>query len=334
MKNFIVAFLLGAAAGAAVAWFARAPAPASEPAGHPEEKEVEVSRGTNGSVTLHLKKSALDAMGIKTGHLAQTNLAPEIKAYGKVVDPSALAALLAERESARAAFEASKSELDRLEALFQQDRNVSVRAVQAARSGTTRDEMLLRSTEDRLKVIWGRTIAGQTNLNELADRLVKQEQALIRIDLPLGTTPSNAVIREARILSAAAPERPARGTFLGSAGSGDPLSLGRSLFFLAQNQSADFVPGMAVTAYCLTANEGGRAGYLIPRAALLRAQGENWIYCQEGDLVFHRQVVDLRFPVEEGWLAAVEPGIDGEVVLSGAQQLYSAEISESLGGEE
>src|SRR5437870_3862936 len=72
VRNFIAAFLLGAAAGAAVAWFARAPAPASEAAGHPEEKEVEVSRATNGSVTLHLKKSALDAMGIKTGHLTRT----------------------------------------------------------------------------------------------------------------------------------------------------------------------------------------------------------------------------------------------------------------------
>ena len=336
MRHPLTAFLAGLLAGALGFWLvSRHPAheTAGEMAKEEEEKTIQVEHETNGDLVLHVKKAAREVMDLRTAPVTQTNLLPEIKAYGRVLDPARLAALLAERESARASHEATRKEWERLKTLFRGEQNVSARAVEAAEAAARRDEALAASVEDRLKLEYGQMIAGQTNLSQLAQTLIRQEVVLVRVDFPLGTSVSNTIPKTARLAPAGHEDLLLPGHFAGSAGNVDPLLQSRGALFLAENKEGLLLPGMAVTAYC---SSGGEPvdGVLLRGSSIIRAQGKTWVYVQTGEQEFVRKEISLQFPSQGGWFASGAGPLAGPVVIQGAQQLFSAEMGATVGSEE
>jgi hypothetical protein len=96
-------------------------------------------------------------------------------------------------------------------------------------------------------------------------------------------------------------------------------------------------PGMALTAW-LEVPEKPRAGFTLPRSAILRHDGRAWVYVQAEEEEFVRKPVTLDTPLEgdRGWFVAAEGGgITGEdqIVVTGAQTLLSEELKAQGGAE-
>src|ERR1017187_3673538 len=114
MKQAILLIVVGAAvAGALIFAFVKM---SRERAAESErEKPVaaksKVSRGPNGEVVVTIDEEAQRRSALKVAPLAATRLEPEVKGYGRVLDPAPLSSLAAELASANATAEASQKEL-------------------------------------------------------------------------------------------------------------------------------------------------------------------------------------------------------------------------------
>ena len=91
-------------------------------------------------------------------------------------------------------------------------------------------------------------------------------------------------------------------------------------------------PGTVVVAW-LTIPGEKQSGVIVPREALLRHEGETFVYLQVGDYVFHREAVSLDRPTGDGWFVSKDLKPEDRVVVVGSQQLLSEELKGQGGGE-
>ncbi len=296
-----------------------------------ETKKVErVQHGTNGEVIITLEPAIQKLMGLETAQLAASQLKPEVKAYGRVLDVATLAAATAELASARAAAEASQAELKRLTTLAAQN-NASERALETARAAAAHDETQFEATRLRLLTAWGNTIAGRKDLPAFVQLLSSLATALVELELPAGQAlegePSGA-----RLLTLSDESNPVPAQYLGPAAFVDPQMQARGFLFLVESNQNRLAPGAAVTGFITLPGEP-QSGVLLPRSAVVRSNGATWVYRQTGEQTFERAEVSLGPPLAEGWFISTgfKPG--EKLVTVGAQQLLSEELK-GQGGEE
>jgi hypothetical protein len=109
----------------------------------------------------------------------------------------------------------------------------------------------------------------------------------------------------------------------------DPQTLSHGFILLLKGQA---LPASAPVVAWLSLPGGPEKGVLVPRAAIVRHDGEAFIYVQAGDETFARKQIELQRPMEKGWFSdAVMPGT--KIVIVGAQQLLSEELKGEGGGE-
>jgi hypothetical protein len=291
-----------------------------------EKKPERVHHGPNGELLVTLDTTNLSAMGLQTQALEKMELAPELKAYGRVLDISGLALLTAELTTSRAAAEASQGELARLKTLSAQN-NASARSLQAAAAAAVKDQAQVDSARLRLLAGWGSAIAGKQDLPAFVQSLGALESALVEVDLPAGQ-PLKSAPTMARLFTAVEPEKPVPATILGPAPMVDPLMQGRGFLLLVSPNPARLTPGGAVTALLSLEGEPQR-GVLVPRSAVVRHQGETFVYLETTPGTFQKVGVEVGRSVEAGWFAGgnVKPG--DRIVTVGAQQLLSQELNTS-----
>ncbi len=281
-----------------------------------------VHTGANGETILTLDEASQKLLALRVETVVPAKLNPELKGYGRVLDPAPLAALAAELASAQTAFTASQEEFERLKELHEQQ-NAAERTVQAEQATARRDQIEVESVRARLELGWGRAIAEQTNLSAFVQSLVSLESGLARIDLPAGEVvkgrPSGARIVASNSGSKAMPAE-----LLGPAPNVDPLFQGQGFFFLVKENSARLVPGAAVEGYVRFPGETLN-GFNIPDSAVVRFAGQGWIYLQTGQETFARRKISLERPLEKGWFVAEGMAAPARVVVSGAQSLLSEE---------
>ena len=135
-----------------------------EPKKEEHKEEPRVQHGTNGETFLKLDKEAQEHAGLKVATLEAIELSPEVKGYGRVLDPAPLATLLVEGASARASLDASTKEYERLKTLFAQDQNVSARSLETAEVALKRDQILVEAANTRLALSLGKAVAHQKDL--------------------------------------------------------------------------------------------------------------------------------------------------------------------------
>jgi hypothetical protein len=329
MKKVSLGIIIGLLAGAAGAWLFLHPHKEGESEEKKEELKAEshVVHGTNGETLLQLDKEAQERAGLRVVPLEAGELQPEIKTLGRVLDPAPLATAVTEIAAAGAQFDAAGRELQRLKILHSQNQNVSTRAVEAAEAAAQRDRIAAEAAQLRLLSTWGKSIAEERNLNTIVHQLASQEAALVRVDVPPLQTMSGEP-KAARIRSLSAGNLlPAE--FVGPAASVDAQTLGRGFLFLVRTNN---LAANAVLDAWLSVGGEAEKGAIVPRDAIVRHEGEAFVYVQNGGDRFVREKVELEHPVEKGWFVdGLKPGT--RIVIAGAQQLLSEELKGEGGGE-
>jgi hypothetical protein len=296
-----------------------APTPAPEQAkpGEKEPGEPHVARDAEGRPVITLSAELQKKMAIQVQKLAVTQVSPEIKGYGRVLDPASLISLVTDLAAARATYSASSNELARLKTLIGQG-NSSERALQTAQAAAVRDQLAVQSAQDRLTLTWGKALATQTNLTGLVQSLTALTAALVRVDLPIGEAKPGSP-NTARLVTLF--NQSLEAVLLGPTTSMDPQMQGQGFLCLAS--SGRLVPGEAVTGY-LQFPGPPLTGVIIPREAVVRAEGAGWIYVPKTG-GFTRIEIPLDHPTPSGWFLPEGTLSSDSVVTVGAQQLLSLE---------
>jgi multidrug efflux system membrane fusion protein len=323
MKSICLPFLTFVLVAAIAAGCSRHEQSPQEGGEKTTEATPAAKRGTNGNAVVTLDTATQKLMGLQTAPLASAQLSPELKGYGRVLDVSPLASLVADMAVNHSAAEASQAELQRLKTLAAQN-NASERALQAAAATAVHDQAQVESTRLRLVADWGGAIAGREDLPAFVESLGKLETALIRIDLPAGQA-MNEMPAAARLVPLDAGGQPVEAKFLGPASTVDPQFQGRGLLFLVSPNSAHLAPGAAVTAFLPMPGEP-EAGVTVPREAIVRFSGATWVYVQTGEQTFERREAALEIPQDNGWFVREGLKSDDKVVTAGAQQILSEEL--------
>jgi len=322
----LVIILIAAAIGAGVYWKTHHTAEAKPAEEKPPPEESHVSHDDMGRVVVKMDDEIQGNIGLLVEKPTASQLSPELKGYGKVMDPAPLAALLTELASAQAAYAASSRELERVKTLAGQG-NASDRALKAVESTAVHDQIATQAVRDRLVLAWGKEVADREDLFALVQSLAAREVAVVRIDLPASETmasPPGSV----RIFNL--PGKSVEGEFLGMAANVDPQTLGRGFLFLVKSSTLRLVPGEAVTGFMKIPGTPIE-GVIVPSQAVIRTEGAGWVYIlKEGGDEFTRTGVALDHPVENGWFIAAGVTSNDYVVVSGAQALLSEESKASL----
>ncbi len=309
-----------------------------------EERERPVKAPTRvatekGESVITLDQATQKKSGIAAAPLKAVSRQEELRAYGMVMDLQPLvdlrnsfATARAQVDKARASLEASRKEYERLKPLHD-NQNVSAKVFQAAEATWRSDEASARAAQTAVSVLegtilqrWGVVLARWLfDGSKEFDRLMQRQDVLLQITLPPGSRLPSAP-RDARVQT---PEgKLASASFVSPSPSTDPRIQGMSLFYLAQAQATDLLPGMNVLAYLPSGPQS--QGVIVPAAAVVWWQGKAWIYAQRDSDHFVRQEISTETPVEDGWLVTKDFSANDSVVVSGAQLLLSEELRSQI----
>jgi len=329
VKRTILLIIIGAALGGSGVWLAKrgeTAKPAAEKPAAEEEAKTTITHDANGNVVIGMSDEMQGDAGIVVENPAPAQFSPEMKGFGRVLDPAPLAALMTELASDVAAAAASGNELARLKTLANQG-NASTRALQTAEAAALRDQLAIQSAKDRLALSSGRAVAEQQNLTAFIQSLTAQEAALVRIDLPAGETlPSPPTGARVVTLSGNSTEA----EYLGAAPGVDAQTQGRGFLFLIKPNALQLLPGQGVTGYLKQPGEP-LTGVIIPRDAVVRTEGKGWVYVlNEGGEALTRKEIALDRPTETGWFVTRDITASDHVVVTGAQVLLSEELKASI----
>jgi hypothetical protein len=280
-----------------------------------------VRHGTNGENIISFDLKTQQLIGLQTAPLTVATLPPEIKAYGRVLDPAPLATLASDIVSARAALDASGKEYDRLESLAR-GQNVSAKTLEDAGAARQHDQAALAAAEAQLAAATGNALANQPDLPAFVASLVKSETVLVRLDVPAGEWPGQTPV--GALVLPPSGEQPIAAQFLDRAATTDPQVQGAGFLFVATNSSARLTPGLAVSGFLQMPGEPLH-GEVVPDNAVVRSDERSWMYLQTADTDFVRREITLDYPVTGGWFVTNSVTSGDRVVVTGAQMLLSEE---------
>jgi multidrug efflux pump subunit AcrA (membrane-fusion protein) len=279
-----------------------------------------------------------ERIGLKTETPAPAQWHPEKKVYGQVLDAAPLTDLAMELRRAEITLDSSQRELERARQL-KEGNNISARAYQDAETAYSQNLADAQAVRFKIQTGWGRKIADMMGPIEVAagtarepdkflDRL-RDATALIRVDLPPGDRMENQG-QTARIVSLAENAAPVTANCFDLLPALDPQTQRQGVLFTA-DQPADhrLTPGEAVTAFIRMPGEPV-SGVVVPASAILRHEGEGWVYKQTDTNQFLRVAVPLDRPMDGGWFVSENLSATNHIVTGGAQTVLSAELS---GGE-
>ncbi len=268
-----------------------------------------------------------------------------------------LASIRADLTAAKASAVATGEEAKRLRLLNADNKNVSDKALQEAEANAAAAEARVRSAETSQQLITSSLqphsslgavpleISKGGQVLEVAaqpDEAVEAGQMLLRVSrfnrllarlyVPPGQEVDASVSRA--IVTPTGFETngiPAERVAL--AGTLDPRFQGQTVLFRLLPSRIPLRPGQAVSAR-LPAPGSSEAGVLIPARAVIRFQGQTWVYLQDGPGVFVRRMIALDRPSSGGWMVTSGVKAGQQVVVSGAQILLSEEMKSQLESDE
>ena len=305
-------------------------AAAAEGASKEEEQKPE-------DFTVTLEKEKWQALDIDKGEPEKTELKPQRIAFGRVLDPTPLVTLDGELAAAEAALAASRAEHERTLNLFKNGENLARKTLETAEAQFRADEIKADGLRRSALLEWGAAIAAldAAQRREFVEQLVRGEVSLVRVDI----LPGDALAEQpksARLLVLGREQQPVETTNITPAADVDAKTQAQGFILRVDKAPFPLRPGMALTAW-LELPEKPRAGFAIPRSAVLRHDGRAWVYVQEEEEKFVRKPVTLDTPLDgdKGWFVAEGGGIkaDDLLVTTGAQSLLSEELKAQGGGE-
>ena len=308
------------------------PEAAAAAEGVPKEEEAKPE-----DFVVKLDKEKWQALAIEKGEPEKAELKPQRIAFGRVLDPTPIVTLDGELAAAEAALAASRAEHERTQNLFKTGENLARKTVETAEAQFRADEIKADGLRRSALLEWGPAFAAldAPARREFVERLVRGETSLIRVDI----LPGDALAEQpkaARVLVLGREEQPVETENITPATDVDAKTQAQGFILRVDKSPFALRPGMALTAW-LELPQKPRAGFAVPRSAVLRHDGRAWIYVQEEEEKFVRKPVTLDTPLDgdKGWFIAEGGGINADdlLVTTGAQSLLSEELKAQGGGE-
>ncbi|EHJ59846.1 hypothetical protein [Novosphingobium pentaromativorans] len=284
--------------------------------------EAETAPEQDGIV--HLDPGPLARAAIRSEPVASGSAPRLLEGFARVLDLSMLASIDADLTTARANLAASRAEAERLASLAAQDQSASRQAVEAARAKAGSDAAQVRLAERRFGLEFGPGLARMSAAarSALVADAGAGRAALLRISIP-GRLPLPGTRVQVNDGLHTQTVR-----VMGPAASADPqLQNAAVLAVLSAPMAASAMAGRQFSASA--AGEEKQDGVIVPRAALVRWQGQLWAYKETGKGTFRRIAIEEARPVGSGWLVrrGLTPG--DRVVIDGATTLFAVERGSS-----
>lgn len=269
-------------------------------------------------------------LGLKSEPLKAAAEAASLSGFVKVLDPGPLAQLDSDIDAADAAAQASQAEFERSQALNRDGQAVAAKQVEAARAQARADATKLALLRRRLSLEWGDGVArlsGRQRAQLLAD-IGAGRAALVRIDTPSG----EGLAGLKGVLLDLGPLGKVRATVLGTARTGDPHLLSPGVIAAARGAGVRSL-SIGLSVPVKLAASAPVKGVLVPRDALLRSNGETWVYVRTSGDTFLRKEVEHGRSGQDGLFAAEGLKAGEQVVTQGAAALFAAETNVSEEGD-
>ena len=271
---------------------------------------------------LKLTEAQQQAVGLLVEHPLRLKSAPLIEAYGTVLDPLALVTDAGRLESARAQAAASAADTARLERLYHDDAQASLKSLQAAQAQSVEAAAQARAAQLSFALQWGPLASwSDTERAALLSALAKGQQLLMRADVPgryAGGALDKAALVELDGVNVTA-------RVLGVLARTEAQSQSSGWLLQLERVPPGFGPGARALVRLRSASASD--GLLVPAAALVFAAEGAFVYRQTNSngaaaLQYISVPVKPLTRVGEAWLVAGLNPAD-QVVVRGAGVLWS-----------
>jgi hypothetical protein len=285
------------------------------------DDDAKPSLQQDNSETFALTQSQQQAVGIRIDHPMPMSSPPQIEAYGLVLDPVTLVADAGRMDSTQAAADAAAADVARLDGLYRNNADASLKALQASRSLAIEAAAQAQTAAATFRLQWGPLAAlSRSSRGELIDSLSEGRHLLVRADVPghqlLSTIAPRALVVVDGVSVAA--------RVLGALPRTDPQSQSTGWLLEIDRKPEGLGPGARAHVRLQAAPVGG---VLVPAAALLYGERGAYVYreirASGADKSQYAPVaVKLLVRVGDGWL------VDGlgrtdSIVVQGAGVLWS-----------
>jgi hypothetical protein len=298
----------------------------------PKRESTQVSV-ENGQTVLTLDSPTQKRLGLEVATLAAIVTREQLTPPAVVLPAQDLAnyrnglvAAQAQLQKSRIDAGVARKEYVRLKALFDDDKNVSEKAIQSAEGTLQKSEADVRSAEQQLTLQesvvrqeWGSVVSKWT-MEGSADleRVLDQRELFVQMTLPatanFGPPPAISIEIPGGMRTEA--------RFVSPLPRVDPRIQGKSFLYITSAHSG-LSPGMNLVAHLSVGNP--MRGVTVPTSAVVWSEGKAWIYEQTAADHFTRRAIATDMPVEKGFFVSSGLSTGDKVVTQGAQALLSEE---------
>jgi membrane fusion protein, multidrug efflux system len=295
----------------------------------------------NGQAILTLDQQTQNRMGIELATLSAAVTRPQVAVPAMVLSVQELAtfrngyiATQSQIEKDRVDTDVARKEYSRLKMLFDNNKNISEKALQSAEGSLHSLEVDERTAEQQLNLQasvteqqWGNVVAkwAMDGSPEL-ERILAMRDALVQVTLPF-----EQHYNAPRKIAVEIPGRTrTEATLISAFPRVDPRIQGRSFLYVSSGQP-DFTPGINLLAHFAFGNS--MRGVIMPASSVIWSEGKAWTYLQTAPNQFSRREIATDVPVDNGYLVTAGFSAGSKVVRSGAQSLFSEEsVLQGYGG--
>jgi hypothetical protein len=310
---------------------------ASHPRADEEEEEkpitssaAQVSRDAAGNVVIAMGPATQKEIGISTEMLKPVVQPVEVEAYGFALDPAPLSKLNADLASAQASLDASSAQYGRTGRLYAEQKNASLRDLQSAEAAYLNDKARVEALKQQLLDAWGRQIAqiDSRARGELVSALIDRREAIARVTAPIGEALDSSR-SGAQVFVLGHEQQPLHARAVYEAPTINQQMQGQTFLLLIATQEFPIRPGTALSARLPTSGKSEQ-GVMVPRAAVVRFAGKEWIYRElDGDRFVRLEIVPVEI-TDRGYFVTenLAPGM--QIVIGGAQTFLSEELKAQI----
>jgi hypothetical protein len=282
-------------------------------------------------------------------------LEPRLAPADQISLANQLATARAEQTAAQSAVATASAAYERARILNADNKNVSDRALEEARTRAASEQARLQTATDSIALL-ERSLRGsgpagshQLRLDRSGEvtevsaqpgeaveagapilRVASFDQLLARIDLPVGEQAPSST--SARIVVSGYEHQPITAERVGLSTGTQPAAPTQSVLFRFRNTIPGLRPNLAATAHIPIAGTS-RTGVVIPFSAIVRTGGQAFAYVQIADNQFVRKPVSLDQVAADGYMTTTGFAAGDRIVVQGAQMLLTEEFKSRLAEE-
>lgn len=332
LVSLISLALAGSAGWFACRWLAAPPTAVAAPSKQAGERStVQI---VNGETVVSVPPDIQRASHIGVSQLAAVTKRSYVSAYATVVDLQPLYDLHNRRATAKADVgtltaqaAASQAQYERSRILFADDRNISQKSLQDARSAMQVDEAKLQSAkaglaglDATLRQQFGDALANAAAApaSALFERLQSGRAAVLRVTLPA----SVGDVAPAEITVQLPDGPPLRASKLSASALADPAVQGSPWLYVTERM----LPAGLHTSANVPMSDRTVSGLLIPARAVVWYGGQTWAYVRTSPDRFTRRYVSSDDERDQGFVVTSGFRAGDPIVTQGAQLLLSEEL--------